>query len=153
MKDTSVSKRSSVRYSQTEKDALAKVFQEIIDIERSLERHKYTLMKMEDFTMIDAFGLLDEAGKGFITPPELREQLLDFGIRCSIDEIQLLFERYNVSQDEKLKYSEFQEAIMAQDPQQAKMLVNRRLQYSGGGRQTFSYDTLSKFIYLLEALV
>ena len=54
-------------------------------------------MKMEDFTMIDAFGLLDEAGKGFITPPELREQLLDFGIRCSIDEIQLLFERYNVS--------------------------------------------------------
>lgn len=86
---------------------MARMFQDILDIERNIERHKLSLMQMEDFNMIDGFGMLDEYGKGYVTPPEMRENLLDLGIRCNIDEVKLLFERYNTSRDEKLKYSEF----------------------------------------------
>ena len=49
--------------------------------------------------MIDAFGVLDVFGRGYINPTELRESLLDLGLRQSIDEIHLIFERINTLND------------------------------------------------------
>lgn len=45
--------------------------------------------------MIDAFGLLDVQGKGYISPVELREALNEMSMKANIDEIHLVFERFN----------------------------------------------------------
>jgi len=141
-------------FTRTEKQALIQMFQDIIEHGTIIEKLKEKVIQKDDFNLIDAFGMLDEHGRGFVTPTELREQLLDLGLKTSIDEIQLFFERYNSSKEEKLKYSEFQEAIMPFDPLVAKTLGNKRLQYhSRQGRAIFSHDTLSKFTHLLETLL
>lgn len=69
----------------------------------------------DDFNLIDAFGVLDINGKGYITGTELRESLLDLGMRCSMDEVHLVFERLNFLNDGQLKYSEFSESLMPSD--------------------------------------
>ena len=63
------------------------MFKDIIDFGKTIERLKERVIQKEDFNLIDAFGLLDEQGKGFVTPTELREHLLDLGVKCSIDEV------------------------------------------------------------------
>ena len=76
---------------------------------------KVELTIRDDYNLIDAFGLLDVQGKGYISPIELREALNDFGLKANIDEIHLVFEKFNTLQDGILKYSEFSEAMMPQD--------------------------------------
>ena len=46
---------------------------------------------------------------------ELRESLHEMTLKANIDEIHLVFERFNTLQDGILKYSEFSEALMPQD--------------------------------------
>ena len=60
---------------------------------------KNTLAVREDFNLIDAFGVLDVFGRGYISATELRESLLDLGLKCSIDEVHLVFEKLNTLND------------------------------------------------------
>jgi Ca2+-binding EF-hand superfamily protein len=46
---------------------------------------------------------------------ELREALNEMSVKTNIDEIHLVFERFNTLQDGILKYSEFSEAMMPLD--------------------------------------
>ena len=52
-----------------------------INLERDLERVKVSAVIKEDFNLIDAFGLIDFQGKGYVTATEVREALLDMGLR------------------------------------------------------------------------
>ena len=88
------------------------IFQDIIRLEKDLERQKVEITIREDFNLIDAFGILDSQGKGYITAVELRESINELGLKCNIDEIHLVFEKMNISADGMLKYSEFSEAMM-----------------------------------------
>ena len=56
---------------------MLKCIQEIIGLEKELETFKIALAKCEDFNLIDAFGMLDEAGRGFVTPSELHDALIE----------------------------------------------------------------------------
>ena len=85
---------------------------EMVRFEKEIERVKIDLVTKDDFNLIDAFGVLDVQGKGFITPTELRESLLDLGLRVNIDEVHLVFDRFNRMEDGELKYSEFSDAFM-----------------------------------------
>lgn len=91
------------------------VFQDFIRLEKDLERLKVEITLRDDYNLIDAFGLLDEQGKGYISPVELREALAEMGLKFNIDEIHLAFERFNTLGDGLLKYSEFSEGMMPQD--------------------------------------
>ena len=68
---------------------------ELINIEKDLENLKIELTLKDDFNLIDAFGLLDYQCKGMVSAPELRESLQEIGLKVGIDEIDLLFSRYN----------------------------------------------------------
>lgn len=85
---------------------------EMVRFEKEIERVKIDLVTKDDFNLIDAFGVLDVQGKGFITPTELRESLLDLGLRVNIDEVHLVFDRFNRMENGELKYSEFSDAFM-----------------------------------------
>jgi Ca2+-binding EF-hand superfamily protein len=67
----------------------------MIQLERDLERLKVELTLREDYNLIDAFGLLDVQGKGYISPVELRESLNEMSVKTNIDEVHLVFERFN----------------------------------------------------------
>jgi hypothetical protein len=59
----------------------------------------------------------------------LRESLLDLGLRVNIDEIHLVFDRFNKLDDGELRYSEFSDAFMPQDLQVARLLGTKKLSY------------------------
>lgn len=86
-----------------------------INLERDLEKLKINAVLKEDFNLIDAFGLIDLSGKGYVTASEIREALQDMGMRVSMDEIYLVMTRFCPGNDQNLKYSDFSEAFMPQE--------------------------------------
>lgn len=80
--------------------------------------------------MIDAFGILDEQGRGYIVPTDLREALLDLGMRVNIDEAHLIFDKFKLAEEGKLKYSEFADAMMPLDQTYVRGLGNKKLTYN-----------------------
>jgi Ca2+-binding EF-hand superfamily protein len=74
---------------------LFEALKEMIQLEKDLERVKVELTLREDYNLIDAFGLLDADGKGYITPVEMREALNEMNVKTNIDEVHLVFERFN----------------------------------------------------------
>eukprot|EP00347_Sterkiella_histriomuscorum_P013646 403363918 len=151
------SQRSSVRITKHEKQVVAQTLKDMIDLEKHLEKCKIDLILQPDFTMIEAFGILDHEAKGHLSPTELREALMDLGLRYSMDEIQLVFDRLNKNQDGRLKYSEFSVSIMPQDQQYMRILGSKRIQsqcnQSSSNGQVFKHDTLVKYLQTWETLM
>jgi Ca2+-binding EF-hand superfamily protein len=58
-----------------EESFFLRCLQEIIMYEKDLEVMKINLSLREDFNLIDAFGILDEDGKGNINPQEMHVAL------------------------------------------------------------------------------
>jgi len=94
--------------------------QDIIAHEKDLEVMKINLSLREDFNLIDAFGMLDQAGKGYITPGELHDVLNELELILSVDDCKMLFARYNREMDGALKYSEFTDSFMPMDQHYAR---------------------------------
>ena len=65
--------------------------------------------------MIDAFGILDEDGKGNLNPQELHVALRKNDIVATQEDCYLFFIRYNRDVAGLLKYSEFADAFMPVD--------------------------------------
>lgn len=84
-------------------------------LEKDLEARKIDLSLRDDFNMIDAFGILDEDGKGNLNPQELHVALRKLEIAATQEDCYLFFIRYNKEVDGLLKYSEFTDAFMPVD--------------------------------------
>ena len=54
--------------SRAEEAYFLRTLQEVVLLEKDLEVHKIDLSLRDDFNMIDAFGILDEDGKGNVNP-------------------------------------------------------------------------------------
>ena len=100
---------------RTEEAFFLRQLQEIVLIEKELEAWKIELSLREDFNMIDAFGILDEDGKGNLNPQELHVALRKNDIVATQEDCYLFFIRYNRDVDGLLKYSEFADAFMPVD--------------------------------------
>jgi Ca2+-binding EF-hand superfamily protein len=74
-----------------EKEIFVNALIDIVNLEKDLEDIKIELSIKEDFNLIDAFGLLDPHAKGYVSPTELRECLMDIGYRPTMDEVHLMF--------------------------------------------------------------
>ena len=89
------------------KNVLLNALLDFLELDKVFENLKIEATVKEDFNLIDGFSLLDINGVGYITPTDLRAALFDLGIKCNIDEIELVFQRYANSSEGVLKYSEF----------------------------------------------
>ena len=116
--------------SRTEEAFFLKCFTEMILFEKDLEVQKINLSLREDFNLIDAFGMLDQRGKGYVNPVELHIALRDLELPVTQEDCYLLFLRFNRDMDGVLKYSEFTDAFMPIDQHYARQLGSKRLQYS-----------------------
>ena len=66
--------------SRTEEAFFLRCFTEMILFEKDLEVQKINLSLREDFNLIDAFGMLDQGGKGYVNPAELHVALRDLDV-------------------------------------------------------------------------
>ena len=92
------------------KNILLNSLLDLIELDKVVENLKIDAAVKEDFNLIDAFSLLDVNGRGYITPTDLRQALSELGIKCNIDEVELIFERFATSKGKEasiLKYSDF----------------------------------------------
>lgn len=55
-------------FDRLEESEVAKIFKDIIFLERELESAKIELALKPDFNLLDSFKLLDPNSKGFVTP-------------------------------------------------------------------------------------
>ena len=92
-----------------------------------MEARKIELSLRDDYNMIDAFGILDEDGKGNLNPQELHVALRKLDIPATQEDCYLFFIRYNRDLDGLLKYSEFTDAFMPVDQHYARNLGSKRL--------------------------
>ena len=128
---------------RTEEAFFLRSLQEILMYEKDLEVQKINLSLREDFNLIDAFGILDEDGKGNLDPQELHVALRKLDIPATQEDCYLLFLRFNREGDGLLKYSEFTSAFMPVDQHYARQLGSKRLQYCHPPSSTsFCYETM-----------
>lgn len=146
--------KRTTKLNKHEKELFVNMLIDQINCEKDLEELKIELSLKEDFNLIDAFGLLDPSARGFVTPTEMREGLLDLGFRPSIDEVHLVFQRFNKDNDGRLKYSEFSESMMPTDPHFARLLGSKRMTYGGRSQgNPFENRTLQKYLKTWEIII
>ena len=96
--------------------------------------------------MIDAFGILDEDGRGNMNPQELHVALRKLEVPITQEDCYLIFLRFNRDTDGLLKYSEFTSAFMPVDQHYARQLGSKRLQYCAPpSRTSFCYETMKHY--------
>ena len=86
---------------------------DLLNLSRTLESIKMELAMNEDFCLLDAFGIFDDQGDGYVTLDKFDEKLAFIG--ATVPErayLQVYFQRYNKSNDGRLKYSEFMNSIL-----------------------------------------
>ena len=126
----------------------------LIGVEKDIEKIKIELALKDDFNLIDAFGLLDLRGNGYLTPTELRVGLMDLGLSVTPDDLQDLFTKFNTERDDRLKFSEFSDAFMPKDDHYARILGAKRLAYvARAGRCPFEINTLNKYLMAWEMMI
>jgi Ca2+-binding EF-hand superfamily protein len=78
---------------------------------------------------MDAFQMIDNDSKGWITAPELVETLHSYGLYVHKDDIYLFVRRYDKDSDGRLHYSDFCDAFTPKDVHQASTLNLRKAYY------------------------
>lgn len=128
---------------------------EMMTFEKDLEVQKISLSRREDFNLIDAFGILDEDGKGNLNPNELHQALNQrLSVMATHEDCYLLFHRINREVDGLLKYSEFTSTFMPVDQHYARQLGSKRLQYCAPpSRASFSLETMRHFSDVWQLLI
>ena len=133
---------------------LLKAVQDIIALERELEQFKVSLAKCGDFNLIDAFGVIDKEGRGYVTASELHDVLTEFNLTVGLDDCRLLFQRYNREQDGAFKYSEFADAFFPFDIKHARLLGTKQLKYSQQpSKLSFEQETLAAYLKVWDKMV
>lgn len=96
--------------------------------------------------------MVDVNGKGYVTPLELRDLLLDLlGVAFSMQEIELFYKRYNKQRDNKFKYSDFTDALMPIDEHYSRLQGMKRMQYLY--YNNFETETMNLYLQLWETMM
>lgn len=98
-----------------EEQELVTGFRELIRLEADVDNYRMSVAWQPDFNLLDAFNMLDKAGKGWITANEIMEVLGEHGSFPHKDEVYLFVRRFDRNGDNRLLYSEFCDAFTPYD--------------------------------------
>ena len=103
------------------------MFKDIIFIERELESSKIELTLKPDFNLLDAFKMIDYSNHGWVSFQELTETLsrvfdIDTLSLEGMENLELLFKRYDTNRDGKLSLAEFCNAFTPQGREYAALV-------------------------------
>jgi Ca2+-binding EF-hand superfamily protein len=88
-----------------------KTFKLYFQVEESIELLRKRLAKRPQFSVHEAFAAVDQDRNGFITRPEIKAILNEYGFYCTDTELTMLIDRYDRNHDGKVSYAEFVEEI------------------------------------------
>ena len=92
---------------------------------------KIDLALKPDFTLMDSFRAIDWEGRGFFDVATLRDALDKMRLYPSLEEAQLLVNRFEGRGGGRVRYSEYCEAITPKSAEYAALL-NGRAAFGGG---------------------
>ena len=92
-----------------EEDELVEAIKELVDYEREFEDIKQRLASNPDFNIDDAFNLFDFSGSGVISVTDIQEAYNLYGVYPTLDEAELILNRYDNDGDSRLVFAEFME--------------------------------------------
>lgn len=104
---------------------LSNFLNDLVVCEGAIEKQKQEFAIKGDLGVNDLFGLFDIRGLGYISIFDFKNTLLDLGIFLSLDEIKLLFRRFDKDLDGKLSYNELSEIFLPQKDEYAS-LINQK---------------------------
>jgi Ca2+-binding EF-hand superfamily protein len=110
--------------------------------ERDLESSKMYLAEQVDFNLVDAFQMMDDMNRGFVTKEQIMTILVENRVFVEKEEILKFVQRFDRTNEIKLLYSDFCEAFTPKDSYYNHILVNRK--------PTFIYSTMAKRDYFAE---
>ena len=93
------------------RDLYMKTFKLYFQVEESVELLRKRLAKRPHFSVHDAFAAVDQDRNGFITKPEFKAILNEYGFYCTDIELSMLIDRYDRNHDSKVSYAEFVEEV------------------------------------------
>jgi Ca2+-binding EF-hand superfamily protein len=112
-----------------DEEELVRSFKEQIKLEQELEDAKIRLAQESDFNLLDAFQMIDNGAKGYITASELIESLAELGSYAHKDDVNLFVRRYDRDSDGRIKYSEFCAAFTPKSTHYSSTLNLRKAYY------------------------
>lgn len=103
---------SANKFDRPEQQECHNMLKEIIFMERELESAKIELALKPDFNLLDTFKIIDLNNKGWVSFQELSEILhrhleIDSLSVCGMENLDLMFKRYDTNKDQKLSLAEF----------------------------------------------
>ena len=141
---------SGVSSNAESETALAIFMKEIISLDLKLESFKEALSLKPDARFKEIFSIFDKNSTGYVSAYEMKEiLLLNMDIYSNIDDIKLLFKRYDKDRDSKLNYPEFIEMILPKKEEYAE-LIKRRKDISG---KAISNESKLILVKVLKALL
>lgn len=85
---------------------------------------------------------------------EFRQAMLAIGVkpdRVSMDRVYLFFQRFNVTRDDCLKFSEFTEAIAPVNERMAFQLKSRQVRnFASKNPNIFDQDIIDQFVVMMD---
>ena len=125
------------------------MIKDIISQERELESTKIELTLKPEFNLLDAFRMIDTCNKGWVEFNELSERLcrtfdIDTLSVQGIENLRLLFKRYDTNHDNRISLAEFCRAFVPLGKEYAALVEGRSEFYSKRGmtpRDFFNSDT------------
>mmetsp|Transcript_34776 Transcript_34776/g.25928 ORF Transcript_34776/g.25928 Transcript_34776/m.25928 type:complete len:151 (-) Transcript_34776:174-626(-) len=98
---------------------------------------------------MDAFQMLDNPSKGWVSSPELVDSLSSLGLYAHKDDVYLFLRRYDKDSDGRLLYSDFCDAFSPKDSSMSSLLSSRRAYFLHKGipkKEYFSPKTRDLFL-------
>ncbi|EGR33485.1 hypothetical protein IMG5_051630 [Ichthyophthirius multifiliis] len=132
---------------QNEEEQLVKALKQQIVLDRDLEDLKNQLALRRDFNIEDAFRIIDQNGRGFVSKIEFESALNKIGIFPSKNELFLFFQRYDKDNDGLLQYSEFNDLISPQNFEFAYLSKSREPLYCDPENGLFNFSTETRRIF------
>jgi Ca2+-binding EF-hand superfamily protein len=99
---------------------------DLIFLENELDRAKTDLALRSDFTVEDAFRIFELNGRNYITDLDFKYGLNSLGLFPSQEEVNILFKRYDLSNQGVLSYADFFDMIAPLDREYKRILESRR---------------------------
>jgi len=90
---------------------LSNLLKQHVEIQHCLEWEKLNLAHWHDFNLEDAFRFFDLEGKGFILSSEIRNGILDLGLKVDWNLLCLFVRRYDQYNDGRLWFEDFCNAL------------------------------------------
>jgi Ca2+-binding EF-hand superfamily protein len=103
----------------------ASIIKEQLRIESQLEKNKAALLSQADFNLMDAFRMIDNQDKCFVTLYEFKEALKRLGVPSNDLSVEMLYKRYNKDCNGKFQFSDFCEMMLPKEASSLNIIYKR----------------------------